>query len=750
MVLLSAPPNLTSDALTLFSTTDPALSDAPILIFYGPASSTASSTLASSRIQSHVFTPAGLQSYSRLAISPSSPLYRAVNCLSREEQGDEVCRALAYSLLKYFSELPEIVKEEWVKRSLSVDKPSTALKLFAEGHAAELASRMRPAPDSTEVANSVQSALTNQSLSYVDTDLILPAGSINAPSDSRDSADADETSDSTASKRYGPCAQLIQCFGETAFIPSARMRRAPSRATAINRSLVFSKSQKESLRREMCELVDTEERYVEKMHDLVNTVAADFRQEAKARPNNSSSPDEHALNSLFPPTLDRILSVNTGFRDACNQVLKDTEAAAIEDIERTSVNRSDSDLNDASGATAFAKCLLEWLPRFSDCYPDYMQAHSEFGTLLKGNTNRSPPSSFASRVQETGEQRLMSMLIEPIQRLPRYSLYLENIIKQLPVKHSALKAFLKAKDIIAEICAQDGSLDQCSKTLARLRQLIRSWPSTLQPRTRLITTIDMKELRPPYLILDSLADTTAYVGMLFADQIILVKKPSDHALSAHGLLAEIENTSISQPTSNASDHHSNSLVFVEAIPLQVTNVNEMSNGNLVRFMPSTRHSYTKSAAHKPAHAVRIFALAGAYEGRAVRLVKEIIKAKVEGRFKDDERDSWKWEARDYDGGQTGMGLFTAIFEDDMRRNESHPVARTRIVVNQSEMKSTHQPSEEGANVVASVKLEGDGFFRLEVSSTITQKTRDLVTSAEFLPVLAKRCRVPHPAISGFY
>ena len=114
VVINQEPAALPAADLSLFHTTDELLSHSPVLIFYGPTSTSAQTT--NSRIQTHVFTPAGLSSYARLIISPTASFYNAVSCLPREEQGDEICRGLAFSLYKYFVELPTEVKTAWERR----------------------------------------------------------------------------------------------------------------------------------------------------------------------------------------------------------------------------------------------------------------------------------------------------------------------------------------------------------------------------------------------------------------------------------------------------------------------------------------------------------------------------------------------------------------------------------------------------------------------------------------------------------
>src|SRR3569833_3770525 len=97
---------LSPEHTTLYYANDPLLGHLPVLVFHG-SSTTANYTLNSSRIQVHVCSPAGFQSFPRITISPNSPFYGVVNYLPREFQGAELCRGLSFGLYKYFHELPE-------------------------------------------------------------------------------------------------------------------------------------------------------------------------------------------------------------------------------------------------------------------------------------------------------------------------------------------------------------------------------------------------------------------------------------------------------------------------------------------------------------------------------------------------------------------------------------------------------------------------------------------------------------------
>lgn len=131
--------DLPLEQLTLYHASDSCL--ASVFVFYGPVA-TANATVSSSRIQAHVFSPAGCQSYPRLTVSPAAPLYAAVNHLPRDKQGDEVCRGLAVSMLKYFADLSDSTKECLYDIARAGKPGGKVLKMFDEKHAADLANRM--------------------------------------------------------------------------------------------------------------------------------------------------------------------------------------------------------------------------------------------------------------------------------------------------------------------------------------------------------------------------------------------------------------------------------------------------------------------------------------------------------------------------------------------------------------------------------------------------------------------------------
>ncbi|KAF1846620.1 uncharacterized protein K460DRAFT_367364 [Cucurbitaria berberidis CBS 394.84] len=733
----SEPAALSADDLSLFYTTDELLSKSPVLIFYGP---TATSTQAThSRIQTHVFTPAGFQSFARLIISPTATFYNAVTCLPREEQGDEICRGLAFSLYKYFAELPQEIKNAWEKRYSTLGHLPSAPKLFSESHAAMVAAKMVKVENVADVIVDVRHALGEQTLSWVDLDVVLPQGSIQKL-ESRESAQFDESEDDISLQRYGQYAPIVKLFGESAFLPTSRLRRAPSKPTALNRSQSFSRKQKETLRREMCELLDTEENYVSKLHDLVHTVAVEFREKAKHKSQSSSSPNEEALQALFPPSLDSILDINAKFLDTIRIILEETENGAIEDIEQATDDifiaplRGQKDPPDVTGAAAFAKTLVEWFPQFGDCYTDYMAAHGDFSQLLKVFT-KDTTSSFSKRVYDTGEQRLMSMLIEPVQRLPRYNLYIDNIIKQLPVRHPAIKTFLKARDIISEICSRESPTAQQIRVFDRLRKMVSGWPSTFNPQGRLITAVDYVELSPPYHGDLSGPSTSSGIFVLFTDSLVLLSIPSGCVTSARSLLSDLDNPKFAESFSGATE-----LVFHQHLQLCDLFISEHSEGSILQVLSPVPHSSQPGrprSRDRQYVGIRMFYLKGVYEGKGQKVVEEFTKARVEGRFPETEREGFKWEVRSLAG---DLSFFSSVSEEtECPKTEGRKEpAKVQILVEASKHSQPMQVGDEGIELTVSISILGDGFFLLDTSGANGYAARDKLTSLEFLPVLTKR------------
>ncbi|KAK2870556.1 hypothetical protein FQN49_003099 [Arthroderma sp. PD_2] len=746
--------SLPLEQLALYHAVDPILSS--IFVFHGSAT-TANSTLSSSRIQAHIFGPGGLQSYPRITVSPAAPLYAAVNHLPRERQGEEVYRGLAVCLFKYFSEIPEQVKSELVAIARSGRPSSKPLQFFDELHAAELADKMEKVENPAAVVRDLKDAFPDRVVPWIDIDLVVPAGSITIPTSPRESArhsllGYNESSVGSPlvrekfSDRFGKLAPLVDALGEPVFLPTSKLRRAPSKPTNLSKSKLFSVSQKEALRLSMCELVDTEERYVHKMYDLVHNVAQEFCQKARAKPPTSTSPNESTLAKLFPPCLNEILEVNMGFLDAIRLVLEQTEKDALEDIsEDTMLDPSvfprdpiTGRRNDPLGAIAFAQCLLDWLPRFSKPYGQYMHAHTGFYSLLNsflGDQN----SSFSKRVYETGEQRMRSLLMEPIQRLPRYSLLIDTMTGSLPSMHPAVRALLKARDTITEICSLDSySASDHSQTLIHLQKIVQEWPGSVAPAGRLITAADVYTLLPPFRSGSSGSRGQPGILLLFADCLVFLSKHPESKWTARGLCADLDKPRV-DPDVDATDTAAPlELTFCQSLPTTSVRCSQSNCGRILYLVPAenfVQHEHSRSK-----NFILTLELTSTYEAKATRLIEEITKARIEGRFPEQYRERGKWSLHNARGAFGNLGALVCVFEQDETEPDIPRVpSSVKLIIDATKTTLADELNSGQVEVVASITpVLGGSRFKMELDSVVGIPSSDTFSARDFTATLSKR------------
>ncbi|PKS09279.1 hypothetical protein jhhlp_003893 [Lomentospora prolificans] len=743
---------LSAQHVTLYHASDPLLGHLPVLIFHGP-STTANYTLNSSRVQVHVYSPAGFQSYPRITISPNSPFYGVVNHLPREFQGDEIYRGLAFGLFKYFTELPELVKNHLKNQypTTRARRPGSAPALFCEQHAADLASSMVKSEITTEVVIQLHNALQTQHVSNVDIDFVLPPGAI-VPLQPEDYEEVPEDDDDILDptlRQYGGYTPLIRLFGEPIFLPTARLRRAPSKPTSLNRSKSFTKDQKVELRMKLGELLDTEERYVMKLNELVRHIADDFRQSAKQKIQGSLSPSEEELERLFPTSADKILQMNSAFHLELRKIMEDSEEDATKDMETPTVALTGSKLGgsarvkDPSGALSVARLFLEWFPKFTDCYQDYIKASQHFPNLLNGFLSKQ--SSFRQRVNQAGEQTIRSILIEPVQRLPRYSLLIDQIVSSLPITHPALQPMLKARDIITNICSMDDPLPDKPQLTTRLRNMVESWPLDLEPQGRLSLAIDFLEVLAPYQGIKPGDADGAGMFLLFSDCIVILKKKA-MGLTGRDLLRELDKPSAAglmmSMTNAAGGPASYELAFAGWHNLADVRFTESAHGQMI-WMTSTQEmkgahasSYVKSTAVTS----RCFLLQEAYENKAAKWTEDVVKARIEGRFSETEREDPCWTLRSVRMPDNNLGLFAAVFQEGIDqliegRKEPAPI---RVVVDHERGTKGAPVGHYGVEIVINVKTNDMQQISMHTVGLNGKAFTDDVAVEDFLPTLSRR------------
>lgn len=740
--------------VTLYQATDPLLGHLPVLVFHGP-STTANYTHNNSRIQIHVYSAAGFQSYPRITISPNSPFYGVVNHLPREFQGDEVCRGLAFGIYKYFTELPEAVKN-YLKNQYPTTRgrrPGSAPSLFGEQHAADLAKSMVQAENTADMIQILQSALQTQHISSVDMDLVLPPGSI-IPLQPEDLEELPEDEDDIIDpslRQYGMYTPFVKLFGEPVFLPTSKLRRAPSKPSSLNRSKSFTKDQKVELRMKLSELVETEERYVSKLNELVKQIADEFRQAAKNRPVGSLSPEEDDVERLFPRSADRILQLNTAFVLELRRIMDETEDDAQRDMDAPFLGvrlGGSAKVKDPSGALAVARLFLEWFPKFTDCYQEYIRASQHFPQLL--NSFLDQQSSFRQRVVQKGEQTIRSALIEPVQRLPRYSLLIDQIVTCLPITHPALHLMLRARDIITNICSMDDPLANKPHITNRLRNMIECWPLDLEPQGRLIQAVDCLEVAPPYSEAShnaSMQDRSTIL-LLFSDCLVILKKKSSPGLTARDFLREIDKPSptalLASMTNAAGGEGSWEYAFTGWHNLADVRFTESMDGKLIWMTSTQEMKGTHAGDHFTSKAItsRCFLLQESYEGKATRWSEDVVKARVEGRFPEKEREDPTWTLRSVKMQDNNFALHAAVFQEAATqliegRREPAPI---RVVMDNEKGTKGAPVGHYGVEIVVEVRSRDMSRITMNTVGISGKTHTDDVALEDFLPTLTRRSR----------
>jgi hypothetical protein len=745
---------LSAEHVSLYYANDPLLGHLPALVFHGP-STTANYTQNSSRVQIHVYTAAGFQSFPRVTISPNSPIYSVVSHLPREFQGDEVCRALAFGLFKYFTELSEAVKNHLKNQYPSTRgrRPGSAPALFGEQHAADLAKSMVKAENTAETVQVLERALQTQHVNNVDLDLVLPPGSI-IPLQQADLEEVPEDEDDILDpslRQYSGYSPLVKLFGEPVFLPTSRLRRAPSKPSSLNRTKSFTRDQKVGLRMKMGELLDTEERYVMKLGDLVNHVAADFLTSAQDRPQESLSPSLEDLEKLFPSSAEQILKVNTAFMQEIRRVMDETENDAVRDFDVPFGGArlgGSARIKDPSGALAMARVFLEWFPKFTECYQDYIRASQLFPQLL--NSFLDKQSSFRQRVAQSGEQTIRSILIEPVQRLPRYSLLIDEIVSCLPITHPALQLLLRARDIITNICSMDDPLPDKPHVTNRLRNMIECWPLDLEPQGRLVQAIDFVELAAPYASreIGTVSAERSGLFLLFSDCVVIVKKKAGTSLTGKDLLREVDKPSpaglLQSMTHAAGGQAAWELAFTGWHGLADVRFTESSDGRTMWVTSTQEMKGAHSGEYVTSKAVtsRCFQLQELYEAKATKLGEEVVKARIEGRFAEAEREDPAWSLRTVRMEDNQLGLHAAIYQEGATqlvegRKEPAPI---RVVIDNHKGTKGAPVGHYGVEVVVEVQSGMLKRVNMTCMGLNGKHFSDDVALEDFLPTLSRRSK----------
>lgn len=429
---------------SIFNTNDPPTiyyaEDAPylprILIFYWPVQALGS-LHTTARVRTTILSAAGFKSFAPFSVAPSSSYYSAVHKLPDEKQRDEVCRAIAFVLCRYFSEVPLEVKNAITDENL---QHGPGLK-WGQSHAAHIACKMTKVINTEELIDALKPFSQDPATPPVSAPIKQISTSIRKTRPSYLPPDPSQHQSpfagfSTPSKR----------------LPSGH-GRTPSMSTAKKAMTAAHKQnaeQLEMLRYKMCEFVDTEDRYIVRVQELIDLVVDQGRTAKSINNKFSSSKSQKTINAMlqFPSLLDQIKDLNLAFLDDVESVLQSSEQTALAHIEQIMSRSSVAtpQLKDPIGIHAFSKVLLTHFPKFPVPYRSYLDLHSQISSNLDQFFKDDAPSV----------QIAPSLLMEPAQRISRYGLYIDTMIPQIPPSNTmAIRTLEKARKIIAEICEME-------------------------------------------------------------------------------------------------------------------------------------------------------------------------------------------------------------------------------------------------------------------------------------------------------
>ncbi|KAJ9604477.1 hypothetical protein H2200_011313 [Cladophialophora chaetospira] len=409
-----------------------------ILVFYFPVQAVGSLS-STSRIRTTILSAAGFKSYGAFSVAPNSSYYSAVHKLPEDKQRDDVYRGIAFALCRYFSEIPTEVKN-------AIDEENAhhgMVMKWGQTHAAQVTCRMSRVINTEEIIEALR-PFSKERPSSPQTP-VRPLASIRK---TRPSFLPQESSNHGISR-------ISHAFTPSKRIPSGASKRTPSisspgtRKASSSLDPKHSVQQLESLRFKMCEFVDTEDRYITRLQELIELVTNQGRTPKSLSSKFSSRGNQKAMHAMlqFPSLLDQIKDLNIAFLDDIETALHNSEDAALTFLDSAQSNpQLLQAAKDPMGILSFAKILLTHFPKFPMPYREYLDLHSQISSnldqFLKEGT--------------TSIQTAPSLLMEPAQRISRYGLYIDTMLPHIPSNFTvAIRTLEKARKIIAEICEME-------------------------------------------------------------------------------------------------------------------------------------------------------------------------------------------------------------------------------------------------------------------------------------------------------
>ncbi|EPX74960.1 RhoGEF Gef2 [Schizosaccharomyces octosporus yFS286] len=264
------------------------------------------------------------------------------------------------------------------------------------------------------------------------------------------------------------------------------------------------------------ELMRTESTYVTRLRHLLNDYALPLRTLAKS---SKKLIGLYEINTLFPPNLAKLIQINSAFLDEIEAIMEELN----EDSDSTDDITDEFDLR-------MATCLCNHFQVFAQHYPRYLEQSNDFGEVLNAASKNPKFLDFIDKIKVNANRNvsLSQLIMEPVQRIPRYFLFLEQIIT-LTLDGPPQETYMQAMETvhnIAEMPVVDA--EERSKIFAGLQYIVPNLAPNLISNSRdLIDCVDVNR----EVWKNGQFSLVPYTILLFTDCICLLKRHSKTSLA---------------------------------------------------------------------------------------------------------------------------------------------------------------------------------------------------------------------------
>lgn len=253
------------------------------------------------------------------------------------------------------------------------------------------------------------------------------------------------------------------------------------------------------------EILATERTYVSRLQHLIKDYAQPLRT-ASRKQKGILGP--YQTNNLFPSSLDAIFLLNQDFLKL---------------------------LEGSSGDYQFALTLVNGFRDFRKVYSRYLETSSSLDQILRDALKLPKFKEFTDQARLTASANIgiRELVMEPISRIPRYSLLITSLLNVITPSNPAYPVFKEALTVVRRIGYMERDRQELSQEkLMKLAALVSSWPTELvKSSVRVISYVDCLDLSSMFRVSVnsqvSGSDGIPCSLVLFSDRLVILKRSRD-------------------------------------------------------------------------------------------------------------------------------------------------------------------------------------------------------------------------------